>query len=60
MPKTLELNRLPERMKQTITERVWSMLAHAKLPKTFWVEALVTTTYVVNISPSTPFEGDVP
>ena len=38
--KTLELNGLAERMNRTIMERVRSMLAHAKLPKTFWAEAL--------------------
>ena len=36
------------------------MLAHAKLSKTFWVEALMTLTYVINISPSAPLDGDVP
>ena len=34
VPKTPELNGLAERMNQTIMERVRSMLAHAKLPKT--------------------------
>ena len=34
------------------------MLAQAKLPKTFWVEALLTTTYVINRSPSVPLDGD--
>ena len=43
--------RLAERMNRTIMERVRSMLAHAKLPKTFWAEALSTTTYVINRSP---------
>ena len=32
------------------------MLAHAKLPKTFWAEALSTTTYVINRSPSSPLD----
>mgnify|MGYP002776927230 CR=1 FL=1 len=35
VPKTPELNGLAERMNQTVMERVRSMLAHAKLPKTF-------------------------
>ena len=35
VPKTPKLNGLGERMNRTIMERVWSMLAHAKLPKTF-------------------------
>ena len=58
VPKTPELNGLAERMNRTIMERVWSMLAHAKLPKTFWAEALTTATYVINRSPSVPLEGD--
>ena len=34
------------------------MLAHAKLPKKFWAEALSTATYVINRSPSVPLDGD--
>ena len=60
VPKTPELNGLAERMNRTIMERVRSMLAHAKLPKTFWAEALTTATYVINRSPSVPLEGDSP
>ena len=60
VPKTPELNGLDERMNQTIMERVRSMLAQAKLPKTFWVEALSTVTYMINRSPSIPLEGDSP
>mgnify|MGYP000067078227 CR=1 FL=1 len=36
------------------------MLAHAKLPKTFWAEALMTAAYVINQSPSVPLDGDIP
>ena len=60
MPKTPELNGLAERKNRTIMERVRSMLAHAKLPNTFWAEALSTTMYVINRSPSVPLDGDVP
>ena len=60
VPKTSELNGLAERMNRTIMERVWSMLAHAKMSKTFWVEALTIATYVINRSPSAPLDGDVP
>ena len=60
MPKTPELNGLAERMNRTIMERVRSMLAHAKLPKTFWAEALSTATYVINRSPLVPLDGDTP
>ena len=60
MPKTLELNGLVERMNRTIMERVRSMLSHAKLPKSYWAEALYTTIYLINRSPSVPLKGDVP
>ena len=59
VPKTPELNGLVERVNCTIRERVRSILAHEMLSKTFWVEALMTTTYVINRSPSAPFDGDV-
>ena len=36
------------------------MLAHAKLSKTFWAEALMTTVYMINRSPSTPLDRDIP
>ena len=32
---TVPKNGLGEQMNQTVMERVWSMLAHAKLPKKF-------------------------
>ena len=57
MPK---MNGIAERMNRTIMERVKSMLAHANLSKTFWAEALMTATYVINKSPSTPLDRDVP
>ena len=60
VPKTPELNGLAERMNTTIMERVRSILAHSKLPKTFWAEALTTATYVINRSPSVPLDGDTP
>ena len=60
MPKTPNLNELAERMNRTIMERVRSMLAHAKLPKTFWAEALSTATCVINRSPLVALDGDTP
>ena len=35
------------------------MLVHAKLMKTFWAEALMTTTYVINRSPSVPLDDEI-
>ena len=36
------------------------MLSHAKLPKSFWVEAIKTIVVIINLTPSVPLEGDVP
>ena len=58
--KTPELNRLAERMNRTIVERVRSILMHAKLPKSYWAEAMYTAVYLINRSPSVPLKGDVP
>ena len=60
VPKTPELNGLAKRMNQSIMERLKSMLSHAKLPKSYWVEAMLTTFYLINRSHSVPLKGDVP
>jgi transposase InsO family protein len=60
VPKTPELNGLAERMNRTIMERVRSMLSHAKLPKSYWAEAMLTAVYLINRSPSMPLKGDIP
>ena len=60
VPKMQELNGLAMRMNQTVMERVRSILAQAKLSKTFWVEALIIPTYLINRSPSTPLDEDIP
>ena len=36
------------------------MLSHAKLPKSFWGEAMRTAVDLINLSPSVPLNGDVP
>ena len=36
------------------------MLKMAKLPKTFWGEAVQTACYLINRSPSVPLEFDIP
>nr|KYP69693.1 Retrovirus-related Pol polyprotein from transposon TNT 1-94 [Cajanus cajan] len=45
-------------MNKTIVERVMMLLSHAKLPKRFWGEALMTTIDLINLSHSTSY--DVP
>lgn len=63
VPHTPALNGIAERMIRTITERSRAMVSGAKLDKTFWGEAVLTATYLINISPTkalktpnTPFE----
>lgn len=59
-PKTPQLNGLAERMNRTIEERVRCILSHAKLPKSFWGEAVSTIVDIINLSPSVPLDGDIP
>ncbi|GMI93102.1 hypothetical protein HRI_002979500 [Hibiscus trionum] len=47
-------------MNRTLIERVRCLLSDAKLPRSFWAEALNTVTHVINLSPSVPLRGDVP
>jgi len=60
VPKTPQLNRVAEIMNRTIEKRVRCMLSHAKLPKSFWPEAMFTAVYLINLSPLVPLDGDVP
>ena len=60
IPKTPQQNGVAERMNRTISERIRSMLSHAKLPKSFWGEAMNTAVYLINLSPSVPLDGDIP
>lgn len=57
--KTPQQNGIAERMNRTISEKIRSMLSHAKLPKSFWGETLLTAAYLINHSPSNPLNGDI-
>ena len=59
-PKTPQLNGLAERMNRTLMERVRCLLSHAKLPNSYWGEALLTAAHVINLSPCIPLQHDVP
>ena len=62
VPGNPKQNGLAERMNRILLERVRCMIIHARLSKSFWGEAISTTTYVINRSPSaaigfkTPYE----
>ncbi|CAH9062481.1 unnamed protein product [Cuscuta epithymum] len=60
VPRTPQHNGVAERMNRTIMERVRSMLNMAKLPKSFWGEAVNTACYLINRSPSVPLNFEVP
>lgn len=49
---TPQQNGLAERMNKTILERVRCMLSFENLNKRFWGEAIHTTFYLINRSPS--------
>ena len=51
VPYTPQLNGLSERMNRTITEKARTMLNGAKLNSIFWGEAVLTATFLINISP---------
>jgi hypothetical protein len=60
---TPQQNGVAERKNRTLAERITAMLNEAKLPTSFWGEALRTANLLLNISPSrsvpvgkTPFE----
>ncbi|CAD7085369.1 unnamed protein product [Hermetia illucens] len=63
VPRTPQLNGVSERMVRTITEKVRSMIISACMDKIFWCDAVLTATYLINITPTralkqtkTPYE----
>ncbi|GJR94789.1 ribonuclease H-like domain-containing protein [Tanacetum coccineum] len=59
-PRTSQQNGKSERMIRTINNVVRSLLFQARLPPEYWVEALLTATYLLNILPSTSINNDIP
>eukprot|EP00253_Pinus_taeda_P008942 PITA_08942 len=59
-PYTPQQNGVVERMNKTLTERARSMLNGARLGQEFWAEAMETTCYLVNRSPSSALEDKTP
>ena len=51
-PSTPQQNGVAERRNHTLLEMVKSMMAYANLPISFWGDALLTTTYILNRVPS--------
>ncbi|GKV14795.1 hypothetical protein SLEP1_g25613 [Rubroshorea leprosula] len=59
IPGTPQHNGVAERMNRTIVEKVRCMLRMATLPKPFWGEAVNTTVYLINRSPSVPLNFEI-
>ena len=57
---TPQHNGLAERMNRTLVERVRCMLVQTQLPKSLWAEILLTSYYLVNLSPSSAIEFKTP
>ncbi|RVW81762.1 Retrovirus-related Pol polyprotein from transposon TNT 1-94 [Vitis vinifera] len=60
IPRTPQQNGVAEHMNRTLNERARSMRLHVGLPKTFWVDAVSTATYLINRGPSVPMEFKLP
>lgn len=62
VPYTPQQNGVSERMNRTLTEMARTMVASAKLDKSMWGEAVLTSTYLINRLPTkalsniTPYE----
>ncbi|KAH9669834.1 Integrase catalytic domain-containing protein [Citrus sinensis] len=57
---TPQQNGLAERMNRTLVEKVRCMLFNENLSKHLWAEAVTTTAYLVNMSPSTALHFKTP
>ena len=60
IPSISQHNSVAERMNRTIVEKFQCMLKLARLPKSFWGEAVNTVVYLINISPLVPLDFHIP
>lgn len=59
-PHTSQQNGTAERMIRRLNELMLTLLTHASLPPTYWVDALHTATYLHNILPTTTLKNRTP
>jgi len=59
-PQTSQQNGRAERMIRRLNDIIRTLLAHAHLPPSFWVEALHTATYLHNILPTKRLNQSTP
>ncbi|KAH9803393.1 hypothetical protein KPL71_001741 [Citrus sinensis] len=57
---TPQQNGLAEKMNRTLMDKVKSMLIQSQFPKGLWAEILLTTSYLVNLSPSVALDFKTP
>ena len=60
VPYTPQENGAAERLNRTIMEKAWCMLSNAGLGKEFWAEACNTAVYLINRSPSSRLNFEIP
>ena len=60
VPMTPEQNGVSERLNRTKMDTACSMLYHGHLPLSFWAEAVSTSVYLRNLSPSVSIDGMTP
>lgn len=59
-PHTSQQNGWAERMLRTINNLVRTLLIQASMPISFWVEALHTAVYTLNLLPSSAIQNNIP
>lgn len=57
LPRVPEMNGVAERKNRTLLEQARSMISLAKLPKSFWGEAVTTAAYLTNRIPTSSLGG---
>eukprot|EP00794_Sanderia_malayensis_P007838 gene7838-biopygen6374 len=60
IPYTPQQNGIAERLNRTLMEKARAMIYHAKLPLSFWAEAVSTANYLRNRSPTSALENATP
>ena len=60
VPGKARKNGVAEGMNRKLNDWARSMRIHSGLPKTFWVDAVNTTAYLINRGPSVPLKFKLP